>query len=49
MPSKKRKRYLCKSCKYNESGFCILRHLNKLTNITRCEHKIERSANVSEY
>ena len=38
----KRKKYFCKSCKHNKSGLCIIRHMQNLTTIRRCEFKIER-------
>lgn len=40
----KNKKYTCKSCKYNKSGFCTKRNMNKLTTINRCNLKIERNA-----
>ena len=38
----KRKKYFCKSCKHNKSGLCIIRHMQNLTTIRRCEFKVER-------
>lgn len=33
----KYKNYTCKKCKHNQSGYCILRHMNRLTQINNCK------------
>lgn len=41
MAKSKNKKYTCKKCKHNKSGFCIIRHMNKLTTINKCNLKEE--------
>lgn len=39
----KKKKYFCKSCLHNQSGLCLIRHMQNLTTIKQCEFKDERN------